>query len=98
MLMHRRLVLLLPCAALGHPALAQPLLPLPEAVRRVEARFLGRMIEAEVEQGRPHERADIVYVLRWQTPRGDILRIRVSAIDGALLDVDGAGMIEARRP
>ncbi|WP_027285077.1 hypothetical protein [Rubritepida flocculans] len=83
---------------LSAPALAQPLLPLPEAVRRVEARYLGRMIEAEVVRGRPHEAADIVYLLRWQTPRGDILRIRVSAVDGALLDVDGQGMIEARRP
>jgi hypothetical protein len=97
--MHRRLLLLvLPSLLPAAAAAAQPLLPLPEAVRRVEARYRGRMIEAEVEQGRPHERADIVYVLRWQTPRGDILRIRVSAIDGALLDVDGLGMIEARRP
>jgi hypothetical protein len=97
--MHRRPLLLmllfvLPAAAADE----QPLLPLPEAVRRVEARYLGRMIEAEVEQGRPHELADIVYVLRWRTPRGDILRIRVSALDGALLEVDGQGMIEARRP
>jgi hypothetical protein len=96
--MPRRTLLLLAFAALALPAGAQPLLPLPEAVRGVEARYYGRMIEAEIEQGRPHERAEIVYVLRWQTPRGDILRIRVSAIDGALLDVDGAGMIEARRP
>jgi hypothetical protein len=97
--MHRRpLLLVLPWLLPAAAAAAQPLLPLPEAVRRVEARYLGRMIEAEVEQGRPHERADIVYVLRWQTPRGDILRIRVSALDGALLDVDGQGMIEARRP
>jgi hypothetical protein len=97
--MHRRpLLLVMPWLLPAAAAAAQPLLPLPEAVRRVEARYLGRMIEAEVEQGRPHERADIVYVLRWQTPRGDILRIRVSALDGALLDVDGLGMIEARRP
>lgn len=94
-MLRRRLPLLL---LLSAPALAQPLLPLAEAVRRVEARYLGRMIEAEVVRGRPHEGADIVYLLRWQTPRGDILRIRVSAVDGALLDVDGQGMIEARRP
>ncbi|MCX7644898.1 MAG: hypothetical protein N2Z62_06325, partial [Rhodobacteraceae bacterium] len=83
---------------LAAPAPAQGLLPLPEIVSRVEARYLGRMIEAEVVRGRAHENADIVYLLRWQTPRGDILRIRVSAVDGALLDVDGQGMIEARRP
>lgn len=95
-MLRRHLPLLL--AALAAPVAAQGLLPLPEAVRLVEARYLGRMIEAEVVRGRPHEGADIVYLLRWQTPRGDILRIRVSALDGALLDVDGQGMIEARRP
>ena len=94
--MFRRLFLVL----LLSPGLAagQSLLPLPEILRLVEARYLGRVIEAEVTRGRPHEAADIVYELRWQTPRGDILRIRVSADDGALLDVDGHGMIEARRP
>ncbi|MCS6931350.1 MAG: hypothetical protein NZM27_03970 [Acetobacteraceae bacterium] len=95
--MLRRHLLLLP-ACLAAPVPAQGLLPLPEIVSRVEARYLGRMIEAEVVRGRAHENADIVYLLRWQTPRGDILRIRVSAVDGALLDVDGQGMIEARRP
>jgi len=95
-MLRRHLPLLL--VFLAAPVAAQALLPLPEIVRLVEARYLGRLIEAEVVRGRPHERADIVYLLRWQTPRGDILRIRVSAVDGALLDVDGQGMIEARRP
>ncbi|QXM24270.1 hypothetical protein KO353_13570 [Elioraea tepida] len=94
--MHRRL--LLAGLMLALPARAQPLLPLPEAVRRVEARYLGRMIEAEVVPGRYHEMTPVVYELRWLTPRGDVLRIRVSAVDGALLDVNGQGMLEARRP
>lgn len=96
--MLRRHLPLLLLPALTAAAAGQPLLSLPEIVSRVEARYLGRMIETEVVRGRPHENADIIYLLRWQTPRGDILRIRVSAVDGALLDVDGPGMIEARRP
>ena len=88
----------LPALLLAAPATAQPLLPLAEAVRRVEARYQGRMIEAEIVPGRPHEATPVVFALHWLTPRGDVLRIRVSATDGALLDVDGHGMIEARRP
>jgi len=56
------------------------------------------MIEAEVVPGHYHEMTPVVYELRWLTPRGDVLRIRVSAVDGALLDVNGHGMLEARRP
>jgi hypothetical protein len=96
--MQRRTFLAISIFALaGAAAALAPLLTLQEAVKRVEARYLGRMIDAEVVPGRRTEASAIVYSLRWQTPRGDILRIRVSAIDGGLLDVDGHGMLEARR-
>jgi hypothetical protein len=96
--MRRRFLLFFALSPLAARAQAQTLLPLPEAVKRVEARYLGRMLEAEVLPGRPHENTPVVYRLSWLTPAGHILRIRVSASDGALLEVDGQGMIEARRP
>lgn len=94
--MRRRAVLAILLLA-AHPARTE-LLPLPQVVRMLEQRYLGRMIEAEARPGRPHERTQVVYELRWLTQSGQVLRIRVSADDGAMLEVEGAGLLEARRP
>jgi hypothetical protein len=95
--MQRRFILCLPLLGAAGPARAQPVLPLPEAVALVGARYHGRMIDARLVPGREDERADLVYDLRWLTPAGDVLRIRVAAADGAMLLVEGPGMIAARR-
>jgi uncharacterized membrane protein YkoI len=68
-----------------------------EAMERAQERFEGTVIEAVLDTGRPHERTDIVYALRMLTPRGDILRIRVDGRDGAILEADGRGLVDARR-
>jgi hypothetical protein len=95
--MRRRLILLALPAALAPPAPAQPVLPLAEVAARVAERYHGRMIEARVVPGREDERIELVYELRWLTPGNQVLRIRVSAIDGGMLLVEGPGMTEARR-
>ncbi|WP_439597339.1 hypothetical protein [Falsiroseomonas sp.] len=92
----RRAILALLVLPLAGPA-AQPLLPLPQAVALVAARYHGRMIEARVVPGREDERTAVAYELRWLTPANDVLRIRVSALDGAMLLVEGSGMIAARK-
>ncbi|WP_199864556.1 PepSY domain-containing protein [Rhizobium sp. EC-SD404] len=68
-----------------------------QAMERAQARFEGTVIEAVLDTGRPHEQTDIVYALRMLTPRGDILRIRVDGRDGAILEADGRGLVDARR-
>lgn len=95
--MRRTLLLLGLLLALSSvPAAAEPI-PLARAVALVAERYHGRMVEAEVRPGRGHERTHLVYELRWLTPEGQVLRIRVSATDGAMLEVDGHGMLAARR-
>jgi hypothetical protein len=68
-----------------------------EAMERAQARFEGTIIEAALDTGRPHEKTDVVYALRMLTPRGDILGIRVDARDGTILEVDGRGLVDARK-
>lgn len=68
-----------------------------EALAQAQERFEGTVIEAELDVGRPHEKTDVVYELRMLTPRGDILRIRIDARDGTILEADGRGLVDARR-
>jgi hypothetical protein len=68
-----------------------------EAMERAQSRFVGQIIEAVLDTGRPHEKTDVVFELRMLTQRGDILKIRVDARDGSILEVDGRGLVDARR-
>lgn len=68
------------------------------AIDRVLARYVGTVVEAELKRGRPDELADVVYELRLLTPQGNMLRIRVDAANGDILEVDGRGLTRARRP
>ncbi len=68
-----------------------------QAMAQAQERFEGTIIEAELDVGRPHEKTDVVYELRMLTERGDILRIRVDARDGTILEADGRGLVDARR-
>lgn len=104
-------VLLATLAASVPPAAAQPapppppgragegaLLPLAHAAARVAERYEGRLLDARVTGGRGRERAEVVYEIRWLTPSGDVLRVRLDARDGGWIEVDGAGQSAARRP
>ncbi len=68
------------------------------AIDRVLARYVGTVVEAELKRGRPDEFTDVVYELRLLTPQGNMLRIRVDAANGDILEVDGRGLTRARRP
>lgn len=68
------------------------------AIDRVLARYVGTVIEAELKRGRPDELTDVVYELRLLTPQGNMLRLRVDAANGDILEVDGRGLTRARRP
>jgi uncharacterized membrane protein YkoI len=96
-----------PAPALNGPVLAQAT-PLPQsgrsviafrdAIDRVLERYEGEIVEAELKRGRPGEYTDIVYEMRLLTAQGNMLRIRVDAASGDILEVDGRGLTRARRP
>jgi uncharacterized membrane protein YkoI len=96
-----------PAPAPAGPALAQAT-PLPQsgrsviafrdAIDRVLERYEGEIVEAELKRGRPGEFTDIVYEMRLLTVQGNMLRIRVDAASGDILEVDGRGLTRARRP
>jgi uncharacterized membrane protein YkoI len=72
-------------------------IPLAAALDRLEARWRGEIISAELVPGRPHERAGVVYEFRLLTPEGSLVRIRLDATDGAFLEAEGKGLVAARR-
>ncbi|ODT65999.1 MAG: hypothetical protein ABS75_28885 [Pelagibacterium sp. SCN 63-23] len=87
------------------PALAQSvdaadrrtLLPITSAMAVVTDRFAGQIVAAEVQPGLPEDMADIIYAFRLLTERGDMLALRVDAVSGVILEVDGRGLVDARR-
>lgn len=68
-----------------------------DAMARAQERFEGTVIEATLDAGKKHEKTDVVFELRMLTPRGDILKIRIDARDGTILEADGRGLVDARR-
>ncbi|MGV3651669.1 MAG: PepSY domain-containing protein [Devosia sp.] len=84
--------------ALSAPARAQGTgITIIEAISAATARFSGQVIAAELVAARPEELTGSVYAFRLLTPAGDILAIRVDAENGDILEVDGRGLVAARR-
>lgn len=76
-------------------------LPLHQIARRVDARYEGRLLAAQMRPPRPPERdagVQLVYELRLLTPQRNILNIRLDARTGRFLEVAGRGQLQARRP
>jgi len=74
-------------------------LELAEALAQVQQRYQGRVIDAELKSGKPRDWGAVaVYEVRLLTPAGNVLKIRIDAADGRFLEVDGRGLVEARRP
>jgi len=61
-------------------------MPLADIVARVGEQYPGRLLDAElVRRGNGP-----VYLLRWLTPEGQVLKMRVNARTGTVLNVRGA--------
>jgi uncharacterized membrane protein YkoI len=86
---------------LGLLAIASPAaggqVSLGEVVAKAEARFEGRVIGAELVDGRREERTDTVYALRLLTPQGAVLNLRFDAASGSFLEAEGRGLSAARK-
>lgn len=94
-MLRRRLLLFLPVALFAPPVAAE-IIPLARAFAIAEERYRGRALDGTIARGRRHE-PDLVYVITFRTDRGDILRIRLDAETGDLLEVTGRGQTEALR-
>lgn len=73
------------------------LLPLQDVLARISERYRGRAIAADLVSGRANEPTDLVYEIRWLTPGNAVLRIRMDAVGGGFLEIDGRGQTEARK-
>lgn len=71
------------------------LLPLAAAIARVNARFDGTVLDADV---RGERDGRLVYEIRFLTRRGNVIRIQLDAVDGAFVEVEGHGFVEALKP
>lgn len=76
------------------PAFAQDIVA---AMQAATDRFAGQIVAAELVDGRPEERTQEVFQFRMLTEAGDILRIRVDAQNRDILEVDGYGLVAARK-
>ena len=74
---------------------AGQLLPLQTVLARVDARFDGTVIDADLMQAR---KGRVVYEVRLLSRQGNVIRIQLDAATGAFLDIEGHGFIEAQRP
>ena len=82
---------------LASPALAQYAPDIMAAMQAATDRFAGQIVGAELVEGRIGEQAENVFEFRMLTANGDILRIRVDAANLDILEVDGHGLVAARR-
>ena len=75
-------------------------LSLGAVAQTVDARYAGRMLRIRSDAPRPHERqagAALIYDVTWLTPQEAVLRVRLDAMTGAFLTIEGAGQVAARR-
>ncbi len=69
------------------------LIPLTDILRRMEAEFLGQVIEIELES----KRGRLVYEIDLLSPRGHTIELVYDATTGHLLQAEGRGLEAARR-
>lgn len=93
-----RTVLIAQASLPSFPEGHREIVPLLDAIETARARYAGTIIEADVVPPRPEEFAEIIYELRLLTEAGNVLRIRMDAVTGAFIDVEGRGLVEARKP
>jgi uncharacterized membrane protein YkoI len=70
------------------------IVPLASILDWIEARYLGQAIEVELEDDEVPPR----YEVEWLTPQGHVVEFEFDASSGELLEREGRGLDEARRP
>src|SRR3954466_12356926 len=62
------------------------------------ARFVGELVDVELKSPKRDEPAQAVYEVKLLTAQGDLIKVRIDATSGALLEADGEDLARARRP
>jgi uncharacterized membrane protein YkoI len=62
----------------------------------IESRYLGHALEVELEAEEPGEPP--TYEIEWLTPQNHVIEFEFDARTGELLEIEGRGADEARRP
>jgi uncharacterized membrane protein YkoI len=68
--------------------------PLATVLDWIEARYLGRVIDVELEE----DELPPSYEVEWLTPQGHVVEFEFDARNGELIEWEGRGLDEARRP
>lgn len=72
--------------------------PLEQIVGWVGQRYHGRLLEVEFEDDEDDDEGEPpTYEVEWLTPAGHVIEFEFDARNGALLEVEGRGLEEARR-
>ncbi len=64
---------------------------------RVRAAYAGRVLEAELEQGRGDGAVPWVYQVKMLTPQGHVIKLRLNAKTAIILAVKGRGAEAAKK-
>lgn len=66
----------------------------------VDARYAGQILGIRADDPRSHERragAALIYEVTGITPQEAVIRVRIDAVTGQFLTIEGAGQVAARR-
>jgi uncharacterized membrane protein YkoI len=63
---------------------------------QIESRYFGHAIEVELDS--EEDGAVPTYEVEWLTPQGHVVEFEFDARTGKLLEVEGSGLEQARRP
>lgn len=71
------------------------IVPLAAVLARVNARYDGTVLDADVRGDRDGR---LAYEIRFLTRRGNVIQIRLDAGTGEFLEVEGHGFVDALKP
>lgn len=96
----RRLAILAICGLLmaatwATSTVGQARISAAQAAAIAQERYSGSILDVEIDDAEPHERAVAVYEVRLITRDSVIIRIRIDAISGAFLEAAGDNLIPA---
>lgn len=92
------LALLAALAAVHTVKAAPQAIPPARAAAIAQERFLGEVIDVDLDEAEDEEPGDRVYEVKLLTPAGDVLTVRIAAKTGDYLAAEGPDLVRALRP
>lgn len=69
-----------------------------QAALLAQERFIGEVVDVSLDDAEEGEPGEQVYEVKLLTPGGDVLSVRIAALDGQYLGVEGPDLARALRP